>query len=167
MIIASFVLLFGFIGLGIHHFGLLPSYSSYASKWHEVKSLPMGMHLWSVITIVAAMILLPAMVDLGEGNGLQFLGFFAPIYLMIVGLTPDYETILGERKLHIWGATICAICTVIWIAFVARHWDVLLACGFISFAGALATQTYKKSLIFWGEMALFLSAYVTAFLAYV
>lgn len=167
MIIASFVLLFGFIGLGIFRFGFLPSYSAYATKWSERCPLPMGMPLWSFVTIIAAIILMPVMIDLGDGSYLQFLGFFAPIYLMIAGLTPDYETNPKSKRIHTWGAIICALFAIVWIAFVAQRWAVFLACSFIMFVAALATQTHEKALLFWGEMALFLSTYVTSFLAYV
>lgn len=166
-IIASFILLFGFIGLGIFRFGLLPSYSSYAAKWAERVPLPTNLHLWSIITIIAAILLTPAMVGIGEGNYFQFLGFFAPLYLIVVGLTPEYETDARQKRIHVIGAISCAVLAIIWIAFVAKHWDVFLACSFIIFCAALITQTHKKSMIFWGEMALFLSAYVTSFLAYV
>ena len=166
-IIASFILLFGFIGRGIFRFGLLPSYSAYAAKWTEHVPLPTNLHFWSIVTILAAILLTPAMTTIGEGNDFQFLGFFAPLYLIVVGLTPEYETRVRQRRIHNWGAIICAILTVIWIAFVAQRWAIFLACSFIMFITALATQTHKKALIFWGEMALFLSAYATTFFAYV
>lgn len=166
-IIASFILLFGFIGLGIFQFGLLPSYSAYASKWAERIPLPNRLNLWSIVTIIAAVLLIPAMIEIGEGNYFQFLGFFAPLYLLVVGLTPAYETDARQKRIHICGAIICALFAVIWVAFVAQRWAVFLACSFIMFMAALATQTHKKALLFWGEMALFLSTYVTSFLAYV
>lgn len=166
-IIASFILLFGFIGLGIFQFGLLPSYSAYASKWEEHTPLPNRLNLWSIVTIIAAILLIPAMIEVGEGNYFQFLGFFAPLYLLVVGLTPAYETDARQKRIHICGAIICALFAVIWVAFVAQRWAVFLACSFIMFMAALATQTHKKALLFWGEMALFLSTYVTSFLAYV
>lgn len=166
-IIASFILLFGFIGRGIFRFGLLPSYSAYASKWAEHVPLPTNLHLWSIVTIIAAILLTPAMTTIGEGNYFQFLGFFAPLYLIVVGLTPEYETRPRQKRIHNWGAIVCAILAVIWIAFVAQRWAIFLACSFIMFMIALATQTHKKALIFWGEMVLFLSAYATTFFAYV
>ncbi len=166
-IIASFILLFGFIGRGIFRFGLLPSYSAYASKWTEHVPLPTNLHVWSIVTILAAILLTPAMTTIGEGNYFQFLGFFAPLYLLVVGLTPAYETDARQKRIHICGAIICAFFAVIWVAFVAQRWAVFLACSFIMFMAALATQTHKKALLFWGEMALFLSTYLTSFLAYV
>ena len=167
MIIASFVLLFGFIGLGIFKFGLLPSYSAYAAKWSERVPLPTNVHLWSIITILAAFLLTPVMVDLGEGNLLQCLGFFAPIYLMVVGLTPTYETNPKAWKIHTWGAAVCAVLALVWIVFVAKCWPAFLACAFLMFFLAILTGTHEKSAIFWGEMALFLGTYVTCFVAYV
>ena len=166
-IIASFILLFGFIGLGIFRFGLLPSYSAYASKWTEHVPLPTSLNLWSIVTILAAILLVPAMTSIGEGNYFQFLGFFAPLYLIVVGLTPEYETYRRQKRTHVIGAIICALCAIIWIAFVAQRWAIFLAYSFIMFMTALATQTHKKALIFWGEMAFFFSTYATTFLAYV
>lgn len=167
MIIASFVLLFGFIGLGIFKFGLLPSYSAYASKWAERSLLPKRLNPWSIVTILAAFLLMPVMIDLGEGGMMQFLGFFAPLYLIIVGLTPGYETNPGARRVHIWGAAICAVCALIWMTAVMHRWAVVLAVAFIMWSISLATQTFKSSTIFWGEAVLFLSTYVISFLAYV
>lgn len=167
MIIASFVLLFGFIGLGIFRFGLLPSYSAYAAKWSERCPLPTNLHFWSIVTILAALILTPVMTSIGEGQTLQFLGFFAPLYLIVVGLTPEYETNPRQKKIHIVGAIICSLCAIFWIAFVMNRWAVFLACLFVTFVAAILTHTQQKSILFWGEIVLFLSTYVTSFIGYV
>lgn len=166
-IIASFIILFGFIGLGIFKFGLLSSYSSYAAKWTARYPLPTNLHLWSIVTIIAAILLVPAMTSIGDGNYLQFLGFFAPLYLIVAGLTPEYESNPRQKAIHTYGAIICAICAIVWIAFVAKCWAVFLASAFVFFCIALLTQTHKQSLIFWGEMALFTATYITTLLSYV
>ena len=83
----SCLLLFCFICLGIGKFGLLRSYSAYAPKWDE--TVPMkNLNLWSIITFLAGFLLMPVLLQYSEGHILQFLGFFTPIYLMGVSLTP-------------------------------------------------------------------------------
>ena len=167
--ISSIVLLCAFLAISIKFFGLLSSYSAYNLEWD--KKVPMhNVHLWSIVTIVIALLFMPALIELGEGNPWQFLGFFSPMYLIVVGLFPmtelpedasDYQRKEWERKrrIHAIGAALCAAVTTLWILLVCHLWWVALLALFIVACAAFATRTEKTSTVFWLEMALFLGGY--------
>ena len=98
--ILSFVLFSGFVILGEVVFGQLPSYSAYSTKW-KVKVPLNSMNLWSLVTLIVAFLLMLSMLEIGDGSYLQFLGFFAPLYLICVCLTPDWETNSKQHKFHL------------------------------------------------------------------
>ena len=69
--ILSAVILFSFISIGVIKFGLQNSYSGYSIKWGNAVPLN-NMNLWSIVTIVAAFLLCPVMLELAAGSLLQF-----------------------------------------------------------------------------------------------
>lgn len=149
--------LFGFIGVSIRMHTLLPSYSAYASKWEIEKNL----NLWQIVTFLSAMLLMPPMIESGQGNTLQFLGFATPAYLMAVGCTPNWESNKKEHIFHTAFAIICAICAFLWMALVAKVWFVIIPVAVIVAVLGYATSSIKSSITFWGEMVMFLSTYFT------
>jgi hypothetical protein len=161
--ITSAVLLFGFIITGIIRFGFLNSYSGYSSKWGE--AVPMNnMNLWSIVTIVAAFLIMPGLLEVGALSMWQFLGFLVPVYLIVVALTPDWMTDQGQRKVHVSFALLCMLCGLTWIFLVAKTpliFSTLLV--FILTLGLLS-GTLKRALIFWIELLLFLSVYLVVIL---
>ena len=161
--IASLVIFAGFVILGEETFGQLPSYSAYAAKWTE--KVPMhNVYLWSLVTIIVALLLVPAMLEVGEGNLLQCLGFFAPIYLVVVGFTPEWETNPTQKKVHVIGASLCALIATLWIVLVCRLWWVALCALALMLGISIATKRFKGNYVFWGEMALFAATYATVFI---
>lgn len=157
IVFLSFCILAAFIGLGVCLFGLLRSYSAYAAKWTE--ELPLhNVHVWSLVTIVAAFLMVPPMIDAGEGNPLQFLGFFAPLYLILVGLTPEWETSKGQHRVHMAGAIVCALCAFAWLVLVRHLWYIVLIFALI-FAGIAYLLKRFDAYVFWGEMIMFTSVY--------
>ncbi|MBO4924486.1 MAG: hypothetical protein J5382_10250 [Bacteroidales bacterium] len=162
--LASLALFGGFVGLSVHRFGWRRSYSAYAAKWHEAVPLASNTHLWSIVTVVVALLLVPALLERGEGDPWQFLGFFAPMYLCFAAFTPEYETDKRQMKIHIIGTSLCAIVSVAWICFVAERWWTIPVWLVAAWLAAYATITVKKSWLFWLEMAMFGAAYTTIFI---
>jgi len=156
--IISLVVFAGFILLGIKRFGLLRSYSAFASKWDEAVPIK-KMNLWSIVTLVVAFLLMIPMIDAGDGNKWQFLGFFAPVYLAVVAFTPKFETDPKQHKIHVFGASACALIASLWLVLVQHLWWVALISLAVMAAAAYFTKTWKTSYIFWLEMTLFAAVY--------
>lgn len=158
LVFLSMLLLYGFIAIGIYSFGLLNSYSAYSTKWME--RLPIdNSSLWSLVTITAAFLMVPPMLEVGETNPAQCLGFFVPIYLICVGLTPRWESDRSEHRYHTIFAILCAVGALFWIIMVAHQWYVILPPIILVIIAMLYTRRYN-AMIFWGEMVMFMSAHL-------
>lgn len=155
----SCLTLFCFMSLGIGKFGLLPSYSAYSAKWNEVCPIQ-NMNLWSIITFVAAALLLPVLLQYSDGSAFQFLGFFTPIYLICVSLTPNWASNPKEYKYHTVFAILCALAAFLFIIFALGKWGCILGSLLVVLAASLLSKTLKSSLVFWLEMIMFLSMYL-------
>ena len=124
-----------------------------------------NMNLWSVVTFVAAFLLCPALLELGAGSMWQFLGFLTPVYLITVSLTPDWKTKLGQYRVHMVAAALCALGGLGWLVFVMHAYKVL-ACVLAFIATmALFSGTARDCVIFWAEMFMLVSVYATVLLA--
>ena len=155
----SCLILFCFICLGIGKFGLLHSYSAYATEWD--KTVPIkNLNLWSIITFFAGVLLLPVLLQYSEGHILQFLGFFTPIYLIGVALTPKFASDKKEFKYHTAFASLCALCAFLFIIFVLGKYGCIIASLIVVLIASTLSKTLKKSLTFWLEMVMFLSMYL-------
>ena len=164
--IASLVLFGGWLALNFRKHGILSSYSSYAAKW----LLDHDTNLWSIITVAIALLLVPAMLEVGDESPLQFLGFFAPAYLIVAAVTPDYEyrpddneydqkRRLRQRIIHFVGAVICAAASVIWVLIALRLWYLVIAGLILGAFAAFTTKTYRECYILWAELAMFAAVY--------
>lgn len=162
--IASIAVFGGFVAMSVCRFGWQRSYSAFASKWHEAVPLASNTHLWSIVTVVAALLLVPALLERGESDPWQVLGFFAPMYLCVAAFTPEYETNKRQMKIHVIGTALCAAVAVAWICFVAGKWWTIPVYLVAAFLAAYATITMKKSWLFWLEMAMFAATYTTVFI---
>lgn len=162
MIILTFIsllLLAGFIGLSIIlNRGVPGSYSAFSAVWEED---PPKLNRWSVVTFLVAMAMIPPMIDVGDGNPVQFLGFFAPLYLVMVSLTPKWDIDRKQRRIHMAGAITCAVLAFTWLLLIRHHWWVALICLAAGSAAGLWTRTLRGSLVFWGEMVMFASVYLS------
>lgn len=156
--IISMSLLFGFILIGMVKFDILGSYSAYSTKWYSVCP---SVSLWSIVTFISAALLIPILIELGENNSLQFLGFFAPVYLIAVSLTPRWESNEEEHKYHMIFAILCALCGVAWCLFVAGTWEYLLIWTLCWIYWGITTKTLKSSLTLIGELIAFSTIYVS------
>ena len=81
------------------------------------------------------------MLEYGEGNTLQCLGFFAPVYLIVVSLTPEYKTNKMQRKIHTIGASICAVVAFLWMVLVVHCYSGLIVSAISVAVIAYATKT--------------------------
>ena len=162
--IMSLVLLGGFIGLSIWRFGLLKSYSGYAKKWTEF--IPMhNVNVWSIVNVIVAILLMPALIERAQGNPLQCLGFLVPIYLIAVALTPRYESDSIQMWWHFAFTFCCAIGFIAYVCLGLHLWYVPLICLAAFFLLiAFPTKSIKTSYVLWIECALFSTAYVVTFI---
>lgn len=155
-----------FVVLSVMKFGWQRSYSYYAHYWTEKYPINRETHLWSIVTVVVALCLVPPMIELGKGNVLQLLGFFAPVYLAVVAFTPEYlaqpgddEKTKAKRKrqrfVHFLGAGLCAVETILWLFLVAKVWWAVGITFLAAWCAAFATKTETESYTLWGECAMF------------
>ena len=156
----SCLTLFCFIFLGIGKFGLLPSYSAYSSKWNEAVPIS-NMNLWSIVTLVAAVLLIPVLLEISADSPIQFLGFFTPIYLICVSFTPNWQNDDKEYKYHVIFALLCAICAFLYIGLILNRWGCILGSLIIILTISILSKTLKTHLVFWLEMIMFLSMYLS------
>ena len=157
----SLAILAGFVALSVYRFGWRLSYSRYAAKWTEFLYIDNHTHVWSIVTMVVAILLAFGTIEAGDESPLQFLGFFAPVYLGIVALTPEYESDdrKGQKVVHYVGTALCAACTILWLIFTLRCWFYIPIAVVLCGVAAYFTKTYKKSYILWAELSLFAAVY--------
>lgn len=161
LVIASIVLFAGFVLLGIWKFGLLPSYSAYADKWAIAVPIDEKTNIWSAVTIIVAILMVPALVEAGQDNPWQFLGFFCPLYLIVVGFTPRWAHSIKQHIIHSVGAFLCAGAALCWLLLVRRQFPIAVFSLLGTLALALLTRSVKKSITFWAEMAMFIAVYIS------
>jgi hypothetical protein len=166
----SLLLLVGWMALSIWRFGLLFSYSRYAAKWNEFLKIDNHTHAWSIVTVLVAFLIAPAMIQAGDESPLQFLGFFAPLYLIIVAFTPEYQDQEGDdekkrkkrkrqRIIHYVGTAICSVCTILWLILVLRLWFYIPVGLFVAWVAAYFTNSIKTSYALWLEFSLLVAVY--------
>lgn len=158
--ILSLLVLGGFIAWSIALWGIPESYSALAAKWTE--RCPINhFHVWSLVTIAAALFIVPPMIDVATGDPLQCLGFFAPLYLVAVGCTPTWESSRREHVIHSVAAGICAACALAWMLFVLGLVVVVVICAAGATIAAVNTRTLGRCVTFWLEVVMFVSVYVS------
>ena len=154
----SMLLFIGFNAIGIKKFGLLSCYSAYGEKWIPLS--PANLNIWSVVTIISALLLVPPMLATAVGSPIQFISFFAPLYLILVGLTPDYNSTNKKNIIHQIGAWGCVIGILIWLFAIVHEWVVILPVFVLMFVIAFGTRTFKESCCYYLEMGMYLATYL-------
>lgn len=152
-----------FVCFLIAKFRLQRSYSYYAHLVDEKFPINRETRLWSIITVVVALCLVPSMVELGKGNPWQLLGFFAPVYLIVVACTPKYLEDKRQRIIHFVGSGLCAVVTLAWLFFVAQVWWAVAITYLVALLAAFATKTETTSYVLWGELGLFAAVFAALF----
>ena len=150
----SAVLFFGFVILSVRKFGLLSCFSAYAPKWKE--TCP-KFNWWTLVTILSAALLIPVLLEQSEGNPLQFTGFLAPLSLFLVGVTPDYQTNKLQNIGHQIGAWSAVVLIIVYIIVVPKMLVVVIV---LVVVGLLLSLAKKDTVMFWLEMAMYLSLYI-------
>jgi hypothetical protein len=100
------------------------------------------------------------MFDASAGMWYQFLGLFAGGGLCFVGTAPLFKG--HERIIHFTSAAVCAVAAILWMGLSA-HGAIPLIWALIA---VLVMEKYGNPM-FWAEIALFASMYITLFLNHV
>ena len=157
-----FMVVFNFIC--IRKFGLLSCFSAYGAKWGDWAKTHINMagttNIWTHITIVSALLLIPPVLTTTIGNQLQFLFFFMPAYLLLVGLTPDYKEDYKHYVYHLIGVGLTALSLIFWLIYAVHKIGILFPVLTLALIIAFATNTFKGSWIYYLEMTLYLTAYI-------
>jgi hypothetical protein len=112
--------------------------------------------LWCVATGFGVCAL---MAEASQGRWYQFLSLFAGAGLTLTGVAPRFKT--HDLKAHYIGAGGCALAATAWMC-AAGYWFIPLPAAML--AGGAAWRFARHKTVFWVEMALFASMFLTLFL---
>ena len=159
----SGMMFFGFVGVGVGEFGLLSCYSAYAPKWGEKWPSPGTLNIWSMVTLVSALLLLPVLLEQSNNSTWQFLGFLAPVSHILVSISPDYQTNNFSWWIHQIGALSAVVFVSLYSILVPNLWWIVLIV--VAVAAIISVITgFKKYWMFWAEMAMYLATYIILFI---
>lgn len=154
---ASLLLLSGFMAFCIARYGLKDCFSRYSYEWGTA---PESLNLWSLDLIASALLLMPVMLELSGGSKWQFLGFLAPISMLLVGFTPRWATNNGQYIVHNVGVVLATLFSIAYAIIIPLTvWPILI----LGALAGIATLIYRKAFIFWLEIAMYLAIYVVLF----
>lgn len=74
VLLISMAMFITFNIVGIIIFGMKDCYSAYGREWEKFKK-PNGLNIWSVVTIITSLLLIPPCLEASEGETLQFFCF--------------------------------------------------------------------------------------------
>lgn len=154
----SAVLFFGFVAFCWVKFGLQSCYSAYGPLWAKTPPFSWTFNPWSLVTMLVALILIPAIIESAEGSAWQFTAFLCPACIAFVALTPDYVEGGTTLKVHLVCAATAALWGVLYIIFCATSvWWLIPT--YLVLAGGAILYFGKWSWNYWLEMAAFLMVY--------
>ncbi|MDR1557290.1 MAG: hypothetical protein LBS88_09730 [Tannerellaceae bacterium] len=134
-------------------FGIPASVSdSFYSLNAKKKDLGYLFTLWCYLTGIPAIAL---MLSQSDGRWFQMFGFFAGGALCFVGTAPLFKD--RERRIHSVSAFACAIAALLWIVF-SGYWRIPAA---LLLPAVFALVKWKKQRVFWAEIWIFVSTYLT------
>lgn len=119
---------------------------------------------------------LPLMIfwlDCTADTTFQFLVFFACAPLLFVGAAAAFKAVELTRRVHFTAAIICGVASQLWVVINTWWWIasiVLFAAAFVlasRFSSVDSLRRKKSSLLFFVEVAAFLSTYVAVFAYYI
>ena len=157
--ILSAVLFFGFVALCVWKFSLQSCYSAYGMLW--ARAYP-PINIWSAVTAVTAILLIPPILEASKANPWQAVAFFCPALLIFVAVTPDYQTNPSAGILHSAAAAISAGLSVLFILLIAPHlWGLIVVYLLAATVAMLVFGAYTA--MFWYEMAAYATIYTAMF----
>lgn len=147
LVLLSAILLFGYWVYLWTRFGIKDCLSRYSASHYP---------LWSYVIFIAAMLLVPPMLELTAGKMLQFVAFLAPVSLFLVAITPRWATSNGQYWVHNIGVISAVLFSGIFtVLFHNLAWFLL--------AGALLAATfgliYKRYWLWFAELAIYAAMY--------
>ena len=159
LIIASALMLFEFVIIGVIRYGLLSCYSAYGPKWHEFYP---KLNIWSLVTYITAIAMVPVLVK-NNTSPWQFLGFLAPVSLGLVAASPNYQEGGFYNIIHQVGAWGGVVFIVSYIFTLGKPWLFWIVGGMCVIALIATIITGWKKWMFWFEMAVYAMIYVIMF----
>lgn len=113
-------------------------------------------NLFTVWCFLMTFLIMVQMLNASEGKWFQFLGLFAAGGLGFVGTAPYFKG--HEKTIHTISAIVCAVSGSLWILLMGHCLAVLIP-FFLVF------RIRPNNLLFFGEVTLFISLFITLFLA--
>jgi len=109
-----------------------------------------------MVTIASALLMVPVLLEKSDGSNLQFTGFLAPVALVLVGITPQYNIDKFQWWLHQLGAWLAVLFVVLYMIFIGKSfiWMVI----FVTIAGGL-TIWKSTHWMLWFETAVYACIY--------
>lgn len=152
--------LFGFATLCVCKYGWKTCYSAYGRLWDSG-----DINIWSLVTILSAFMVVPALLEASDNNPYQFLGFLAPVSLLLVGATPYYMTDKTQAIIHPIGAISAAVFITLYSILIPHLlWIVVSIIAIAVLVGYIQKTKGMKTMLFWLEMAMYMSTYVILFI---
>ena len=115
---------------------------------------PNRKHLFTIMMVSMAMLLMPAWLDISEGSNFQFTAFIAACGIKF------------NKIAHTVCALIAAAGAMAWVILVAGTWPTIVL--YLSFIVLLSflTSSYKTSFTYWIETVAFLATFTSIFIYY-
>ena len=108
------------------------------------------MKMFWAVALVALAVLAAAAVWMG-----------APVYLIIVALTPNWANDKKQRIVHQVGAAACAILALLWLVIIRGDLGLTFVVSVACMVAGTASRTIERCTVFWLEASMFLSVYAS------
>jgi hypothetical protein len=161
--IISIAVFTAFITFGVLKYGIPPSISDIYYLLPKKVNQPV-FWAWSVLTAVP---LLVFWLDLTEATNTQFLAFLSCSGLLFVGTAAAFKESF-TRTVHITAACGCALFGLLWIAIHPFLWilPIVIIILFTTIGYKSPHNKYGNHLVFFLELAAFLSTYTSIYAYY-
>lgn len=146
-------------GVALMKFGVPHSLSMtyYCFKEYKDKTK----HIFTIMMVVCACLLMPGWIEMSEGSSLQFLTFLSAVGIIFVGLIPEVLNSDFENIVHTSFAILSAIFSMLWVVLVAEMWPIIIMWIILITTISLITKTLKKGWLYWIEMVVFGSVFTS------
>ena len=114
-----------------------------------------------LMMFLMAGMLMPAWIEMSEGNPFQFLSFLAAAGIIFVGAAPSFKRSDLENSVHQWSAYLAAAFAILWIVLVPHLWYIVAIVLTLHIVVAICTKTVKTSYIYWLESVAFISTFIS------